>query len=70
MLVSRNEKDKKIDKDHTERKQCDSTFNLKDTHTAESTLKENSNAFEKYEYGRLGGCYINSALHMRFLKWN
>ena len=68
MLVTGNEKDKRIEKDHAERKQCDSTFSLNNTHTGESTLKENSNAFKKYEYGHLGGWYINSALHMRFLK--
>ena len=32
MLVFGNEKDKRIDKDHTKRKKCDSTYSLKDTH--------------------------------------
>ena len=26
--------------------------------------------YQKYEYARLGGCYIKSTLYERFLNWN
>ena len=35
-----------------------------------STLKWNSNTFEKYEYGHLGGWYIKSTLYTRLLNWS
>ena len=35
-----------------------------------STLKENSSAYEKYEYEHLGRWYIKSTIFKRFLKWN
>ena len=38
---------------------------FKDTHR-ESTLKLNSSAYEKYEYGHLGGWYIKLTLFNRF----
>ena len=34
------------------------------------TLKQNSNAFEKHEYGHLGGYYIKSTFYARLLNWN
>ena len=43
---------------------------FKDTHTEKNTLKKNSNALEKYEYGHFDGWYIKSALYTRFLNWN
>ena len=45
-------------------------IDLKDTHRKKNTLKQNSNAFEKYEYGYLGGWYIKSTLYTRFLNWH
>ena len=34
------------------------------------TLKLNSSAYEKYEYGHLDRWYIKLALFKRFLNWN
>ena len=42
---------------------------LKNIHR-EKTLKQNSNAFQKYEYGHLSRKYIISTLCTSFLNWN
>ena len=39
---------------------------FKDTRREKSTLKLNSNAYEKYEYGHLGRWYIKLTLCKRF----
>ena len=43
---------------------------FKDTQKEKNTLKWNSNALGKYEYGHLDGWYIKSTLYMTFLNWN
>ena len=39
---------------------------VKDTHREKSTLKLNSSAYGKYEYGHLGRWYIKLTLFKRF----
>ena len=43
---------------------------FKDTHREKNTLKSNSNALEKYEYGHLDDWYIKSTLYTMFLNLN
>ena len=44
-------------------------ISLKDSQR-KNTLKQNSSAYEKYEYGHLGSWYIKSTLSKGFLNWN
>ena len=48
---------------------CTSNILIKDTQ-GKSTVKWNSSAYKKYEYGHLGRWYIKSTLYQRFLNWN
>ena len=45
-------------------------FDFKDTHSEKGTLKLNSSAYEKYEYGHLGRWYIKVTLFKKFYNWN
>ena len=46
------------------------SISFKDTRMGKNTLKQNSSAFRKYEYGHLGSWYFKPTLYSRLLKQN